>query len=258
MSLRSMDQLLALYYREVTKVYLSFFALAVTIVQPLIWIVFFGSSLSGLPTFFLESYFHTNNYLSFLLPGELSVSSISMGMMASMSLVQDKRLGYLKKIMVSPTRKYVIFLAKVLGGATRGLIQVPILLVAGYLMGAQIAFSAYLFLWVTAVFLVSMGFSSIYFMFNATSADWQRPGLIMNLITMPLMFSSTALFPKEFFPWWLKLISDVNPLTYLAELGRLALIQGAFDWTSFIALIGFAASFLALGAVVAEYKLTPE
>jgi ABC-2 type transport system permease protein len=181
-----------------------------------------------------------------------------MGMMASMSLVQDKRLGYLKRIMVSPTRNYVIFLAKVLGGATRGLIQVPILLAAGYLMGAQIAFSAYLFLWVTAVFLVSMGFSSIYFMLNAASADWQRPGLIMNLMIMPLMFSSTALFPKEFFPWWLKMISDVNPLTYLAELGRLALIQGAFDWTSFIALIGFAASFLALGAVVAEYKLTPE
>ncbi|MCQ4345660.1 MAG: ABC transporter permease, partial [Sulfolobaceae archaeon] len=119
MSLRSMDQLLALYYREVTKVYLSVFTLVVTIVQPLIWIVFFGSSLSGLPTFFLESYFHTNNYLSFLLPGELSVSSISMGMMASMSLVQDKRLGYLKRVMVSPTRNYVIFLAKVLGGATR-------------------------------------------------------------------------------------------------------------------------------------------
>jgi len=47
-------------------------------------------------------------------------------------------------------------------------------------------------------------------------------------------------------------------VTYLAELGRLTFIQGAFDWTSFIALMGFAAFFLAIGAVVAEYKLTPE
>ncbi|MGC9105147.1 MAG: ABC transporter permease [Thermoprotei archaeon] len=256
--MRTLEQLGALYFREVSKIYQSYFTLIITFVQPLMWVVFFGSSLSNLPRQFLEQFFHTTNYLTYLLPGELAVSSVSMGMMASMSLVQDKRLGYMKRIMVSPTRKYVIFLAKVLGGATRGLIQVPVLLIVGYLMGAEVRLTVYLVLWVIALYLVSMGFSSIYFIFNATSADWQRPGLIMNLITFPLMFSSTALFPKTFFPWWLQVISDVNPITYLAELGRSAMASGGFDASLFVSLLGFSAVFLLLGAIVAEKLMTPE
>ncbi len=256
--MRTLEQLGALYFREVSKIYQSYFTLIITFVQPLMWVVFFGSSLSNLPRQFLEQFFHTTNYLTYLLPGELAVSSVSMGMMASMSLVQDKRLGYMKRIMVSPTRKYVIFLAKVLGGATRGLIQVPVLLIVGYLMGAEVKLTVYLVLWVVALYLVSMGFSSIYFIFNATSADWQRPGLVMNLITFPLMFSSTALFPKTFFPWWLQVISDVNPITYLAELGRSAMASGGFDMGYFLGLLGFSATFLILGSIVAEKFMTPE
>ena len=256
--MRTLDQLVALYYREVSKIYFSIFTLAMTFIQPLMWVIFFGSSLSGLPKAFLEEFFHTSNYLTFLIPGELSVSSISMGMMASMSLVQDKRLGYLKRVMVAPTRKYVIFLAKVLGGATRGLIQVPVILVAGWLMGARFYVNAYLFLWLIALYLVSMGFSSIYFMFNVSSSDWQRPGLVANLITFPLMFSSTALFPKTFFPSWLQLISDVNPLTYLAELGRDAMISNTFDPLYFAALLAFSLVMLALGTIITELKLTPD
>jgi ABC-2 type transport system permease protein len=256
--MRTLEQLGALYFREVSKIYQSYFTLIITFVQPLMWVVFFGSSLSNLPRQFLEQFFHTTNYLTYLLPGELAVSSVSMGMMASMSLVQDKRLGYMKRIMVSPTRKYVIFLAKVLGGATRGLIQVPVLLIVGYLMGAEVKLTVYLVLWVVALYLVSMGFSSIYFIFNATSADWQRPGLVMNLITFPLMFSSTALFPKTFFPWWLQVISDVNPITYLAELGRSAMASGGFDMGYFLGLLGFSAIFLILGSIVAEKLMTPE
>ncbi len=256
--MRTLDQLWALYYREVSKIYFSIFTLLMTIIQPLMWVVFFGSSLGGLPKSFLEEFFHTNNYLSFLIPGELSVSSVSMGMMASMSLVQDKRLGYLKRIMVAPTRKYVIFLSKVLGGATRGLIQVPVILIAGWLMGARFYVTGYIFLWLLALYLTSMSFSSIYFMFNVSSSDWQRPGLVANLLTFPLMFSSTALFPKAFFPSWLQAISDVNPLTYLSELGREAMLTNSFDPLYFLMLIAFSSFTLILGAIITELKLTSD
>jgi ABC-2 type transport system permease protein len=76
---------------------------------------------------------------------------------------------------------------------------------------------------------------------------------------MPLMFTSTALFPKQFFPEWLKAISVVNPLTYLTELGRDAVTYGTPpDATAFIYLAAFSAAATAAALVLVERLLTAD
>ena len=111
---------------------------------------------------FLENFFHTNNYLAFLLSGQLSTSMLFVGMFSSLSLIQDKKSGYLRRVMVTPTNNFIIFLAKVLGASTRGMFQVPIVFLGVMLLGVIMPSPLGIISLVAALFLLSLGLSSIY------------------------------------------------------------------------------------------------
>ena len=58
-------------------------------------------------------------------------------------------------------------------------------------------------------------------------------------ITMPLFFSSSALYPTEVMPGWLQAISKVNPLTYEVEALRALLVgTSTILWLDFVVLAG--------------------
>jgi ABC-2 type transport system permease protein len=258
---RMLNQFIALYVREIKNTYRNPAIIIVSIVQPLLWIVFFGSSFSYAPIQFLESIFHTENYIAFLVSGQLSASMLFVGMFSSLSLIQDKKSGYLRRVMVTPTRNFIIFLAKVMGSSTRGMIQVPIVFLGVMLLGVSIADPLGLAAFVTALFLLSLGLSSIYLLITMKSSDWQIPTVVSNFINLPLMFSSTALFPSENFPSWMKIISNFNPVTYSSSFGRDIIISDSstpITWSYFIYLLIFALVMLIIGMVTATKVLKIE
>src|SRR5207247_9691499 len=104
--------------------------LAITFVQPFMWLAFFGSSFGGAPPNLVETIFHTSSYIAFLLPGVLSTSMLTVGMFGSMSTIQDKRFGYMKRILLTPTSKATVYLAMVLGATARRLVQRPVMIAA--------------------------------------------------------------------------------------------------------------------------------
>jgi ABC-2 type transport system permease protein len=58
-------------------------------------------------------------------------------------------------------------------------------------------------------------------------------------ITMPLFFSSSALYPATIMPGWLQVISKVNPLSYEVEALRGLLIGTATTlWLDVTVLVG--------------------
>lgn len=254
-----LEGLQALYIREIKRVYRSVYMWIMIISQPVIWVVFFGSSFSHVPSQFLETFFHTSNYIAYILPGELSVSMLTVGMFSSNSLIQDKRFGYMKRVFITPVPKYYVFLAKVFGGITRGLIQVPILLSVALGLGVPLNINVVsIVTLVLALVFVGMGFSSLYAILTLRTADWQAPGVISNLLNLPLMFSSTALFPRTFFPTWLTYISDVNPISYSAELGRQVLMTSDPNWT-YLGILGlFALIMVILGGYLTNEYMQAE
>ena len=48
-------------------------------------------------------------------------------------------------------------------------------------------------------------------------------------ITMPLFFASSAIYPVDLMPNWLKVLSRVNPLTYVVDALRALLLTGDFS-----------------------------
>ena len=74
--IRSGNQFTGLYIREIKNTFRNPAVIVLSIVQPLLWIVFFGSSFASAPVKFLQDLFHTDNYIAFLLAGQLSTSML--------------------------------------------------------------------------------------------------------------------------------------------------------------------------------------
>ncbi|MFG1530169.1 MAG: ABC transporter permease [Thermoplasmata archaeon] len=256
-----MSQFSGLYYREILRTFRNPWVLVITVVQPFMWLAFFGSSFANVPLADLEALLHIQiqSYLQFLLPGVLSTSMLTVGMFGAMSTIQDKRFGYMKRILLTPTSKSTVYLSKALGSATRGLVQVPVMIVAAIAFGVQLNGSPLLWAgWVLGLVFLALGFSSLFLAVTASSTDWQTPGVISNFLTMPLMFASGALFPSANFPAWMATISNWNPVTYAALFGRGIVVSGTADWLYLGYLALFAAIMVAAGTLVARRYLRVE
>jgi ABC-2 type transport system permease protein len=254
----AINQFIGLYVREIMNTFRNPAVIILSIVQPLLWIVFFGSSFAYAPISFLKDFFQTDNYVAFLLSGQLSTSMLFVGMFSSLSLIQDKKSGYVRRIMVTPTRNYIIFLSKVFGATTRGMLQVPIVFVGVMILGVQIPDAMGLIMFLFSLLLLSLGLSSIYLLLTMSSSDWQIPTLISNFINLPLMFASTALFPNDNFPPWMQTISNLNPVSYSSTFGREIIFAGNIaevSWIYFYYLLIFAGIMLSVGIVVANKTL---
>ncbi|HXY46763.1 MAG TPA: ABC transporter permease [Thermoplasmata archaeon] len=253
------SQFWGLYVREVLRTFRNPLVLLITVVQPFMWLAFFGSSFGAVPKQELEALFGTSNYVQFLLPGVLSTSMLTVGMFGAMSTIQDKRFGFMKRILITPTSKEVIFLSKALGSATRGLVQIPVMVAAALVFGVRFGLSPLEWAaWLLALLCLAIGFSSVFLAVTASSTDWQTPGVISNFITMPLMFASSALFSSSQFPSWMQAIAKVNPVSFTALLGRSFVLGRVVDWSYLGYLVIFAVVMITIGYFVSARWLKVE
>jgi ABC-2 type transport system permease protein len=243
------SQFQGLYLRELLRTFRNPWVLVITLVQPFMWLLFFGNSFAAVPLAELEALLHIQiqSYLQFLLPGVLSTSMLTVGMFGAMSTIQDKRFGYMKRILLTPTRRATVYLAKALGSASRGIVQIPVMVAAALVFGVHFNGNPVMWAaWILGLVLLGFGFSCVFLAVTASSTDWQTPGVISNFITMPLMFASGALFPAVNFPVWMRIIANWNPVSYSALFGRGIVVQGIAHWNY----LGYVAIFAALTAVI--------
>ncbi len=256
-------QFYGLFAREMIKTFRNPWVIAITLIQPFMWLAFFGGMMSQLPTAELDQFLlHApagTSYLSFLLPGVLATGMMSVGMFGSMSTIQDKRFGFMKRILITPTSKATVYLAKALGSATRGMVQIPVMVVAGLAFGVHFGGNPIEWAgWFLCLALMGFGFSCMFLAVTASSTDWQTPGVISNFITMPLMFASGALFPTANFPIWMQDIAAFNPVTYTALFGRSIVLTGTANWAYLGYVAIFAAAMVSIGTLVAARYLKVE
>lgn len=256
------SQFYGLYAREVLKTFRNPLVILITLVQPFMWLAFFGSSFAQVPLPYLDKLLNApagTGYIAFLLPGVLATSILSVGFFGSMSTIQDKRFGFMKRILLTPTSKATVYLAKVSGSATRGMVQIPVMVLAAYVFGVRFQGDALMWAgFVLGLVLAGFGFSAMFLALTASSTDWQTPGVISNFITMPLMFASGALFPATNYPWWMQDIANFNPVGFAAILGRGVLVYGNPVWANLWYLAVFALLMLGVGTLVSSRYLKVE
>ena len=232
----------ALTNRELKKWYKEPFVFFISIIQPIIWMGLFGKAMNinaiitnnlppDIPQWLadqmMKQTFGTSDYFSYMAVGMLSFVTLFTTMFSGMSIVWDRRLGFLNKVLSTPVARSAIIFSKILSATIRSLVQVSIILVFAVLLGLQLSpnFTPINLLGVYAIlFLLCMGLSSLFLMLGIRSTRWETQMAIVNLLNLPLMFASNALFPTNAMPDWLKPIANLNPITYTTDAVRQLLI----------------------------------
>jgi len=166
------------------------------------------------------------NYMGFLVPGMVTMSVIFSSMFAGVSVIWDRKFGFLQEVLVAPVSRLSIIIGRTFGGCTEALIQGFIILAAGVCLGAKIS---PLGLLPAIAMMVLTAFSAVGFGLAVASKleDIHGFQLIMSLLVMPLVLLSTAFFPIEAAPEALRYLIYFNPLTYAVDGIRGCLIQSS-------------------------------
>ncbi len=163
------------------------------------------------------------SYQSFLFPGIVAISLVSISMHSGISVIWDREFGFLKEILVAPVSRTSIFFGKVLGGCTTALLQGIIILSLSFLFNIQISLQAIL-LSIIVMLMISVSIVSLGLIIASFIETFEGFGLIMNFIIFPMIFLSGAFFPLDQSPKILQIISYFDPLTYGVNLLRHILI----------------------------------
>jgi len=158
-------------------------------------------------------------------PGILIMTVLFGSSWSGVSLLREISAGTVDKMLVSPVSRVAIVLSRVMHSAVQVIAQALIILVVAWSMGSTITMNpVQLLLGLIVIFLLGVGFAAISNGFAITLQREEPLVMIGNLMTLPLMFFSSALVPKAFMPDWINLISIVNPITYAVESVRAVLV----------------------------------
>jgi len=279
----------ALTNRELKKWYKNPYLLIMSIIQPLIWMGLFGRAMNigaiftstqitipQIPgvdpsvvakvvgalssqfnaTKIMEDTFGTSDYFSYMSVGILSFVVLFTTMFSGMSIVWDRRLGFLNKVLSTPVARGSILISKMFNAVIRSIIQAAIVLGFAFLLNLKVGadFTPINLLGVfAAIFLISIGLSSIFILIAIRSTRWETQMAVMNLLNLPLLFASNALFPTKLMPDWLQPVTKINPITYATDATRQLILytinvqQLMFD---FLFLGLFAVIFSTIGIVL--------
>ncbi len=217
---------------EMRKIFHDPTEVATRAVQPVLWLLIFGQVFARMRAVHGQS-----DYIDFMTPGILAQSVLFISIFSGISIIWERDLGLIHKLLATPTPRAAIVLGKSLSAGFRTFPIAIIIYVLAVLLGVHIEWNPLNLLGVLImVVLGSISFSAFSLIIACIVKTRERFMGIGQLLTMPLFFASNAIYPIEIMPDWLKTVSHVNPLTYMIDTLR-ALMTGtppgyniAFDY----------------------------
>ena len=221
-----------LWWREVVRFYRQKARVVGVIASPvLFWVAIgsgFGNSLR--PGASGES----QPFLNYFFPGALIMIVLFTSIFTMMSVIEDRKAGFLLSVLVAPVSRSAIVLGKVMGGTTLATIQGLVFLVFAPLVGVHMSVGTFLLVTLT-VFLVSFALTALGFAIAWPMDSNQAFHAIINLFLIPMWMLSGALFPVSGASQWLRVLMEINPLTYGVEALRDLLYPGSHGEFSLLA-----------------------
>lgn len=246
-----------LWWREVVRFYRQRTRVVGVIASPLVFWLVIGS---GFGTSFRSGgAAGQQHYLDYFYPGALIMIVLFTSIFTMMSVIEDRKEGFLLSVLVAPVPRSAIVLGKVLGGTTLSAIQGLIFLAFAPLVGVHLGIGDFLLV-VLTVFLVSFALTALGFAIAWPMDSTQAFHAIINLFLIPLWLLSGALFPLSGASGWIRILMWINPLTYGVEALRNLLYPASppvFPLSSSIAtLVLFSAFMFGLAFIMVKRRTT--
>jgi ABC-2 type transport system permease protein len=211
-----------LWWREVVRFYRQRSRVVGVIASPIVFWLVIGS---GFGTSFRTGA-GTQHYLEYFYPGALIMIVLFTSIFTMMSVIEDRKEGFLLSVLVAPVHRSAIVLGKVLGGTTLSTIQGLLFLVFAPLLGIHIGLAQFGLI-VLTIFLVSFALTALGFAIAWPMDSAQAFHAIINLFLIPLWLLSGALFPLTGASFWIRWLMRINPLTYGVEALRVLLFPAS-------------------------------
>lgn len=220
---RSVVSTLAVIDRELRKLRHDPVDLVTRAVQPALWLLIFGQVFTrthAIPT-------GDVSYIEFLAPGVLAQSVLFVAIFNGISVISERDLGIVHKFLASPAPRASLVLGKSLAGGIRALIQAVVVTALSATIGVRLSFSPVHLLGVLLLVLLGATVFSTFSLIIACLVKTRERFMgIGQILTMPLFFASSAIYPVSMMPDWLKVVSRLNPLTYQVDGLRRLMLEG--------------------------------
>ena len=239
-----------------------------SLLQPLMFLFVLGTGLSSLVSrggaalggLSLRTFFY---------PGVLAMSTMFTAVFSAGTLLWDREFGFLREMLVAPVRRSSVLVGKAVGGAVVATLQGLLVLALAGLVGVPYRPGLFLAL-AGELFLLSFSLTALGLVIAVRLREIQTFFALTQMFLMPMFFLSGALYPLNGLPAWLRVITRLDPLTYVVDPMRRAVfsaldlpaavreaVAGGVTWGSWrvptgveLALVGaFGVAFLALAAV---------
>ena len=225
-SMNEIEGIYAIWLRE-AKIYLREKERIISsVISPLLWIFGFGSGI-GSAVSEISGY----PYQVFIFPGILVMTVLFTSLFYGIYIIWDRKLDFLKEVLVAPVSRSSVFAGKMLGGASDAMIQVVFLLIIGLLINIPLPLPVIIGTFFMLL-LISIGMVSIGLVIGANLNNPEGFSLVINFVMWPMFFFSGALFPVNNLPQWLMVVTYINPLTYGVDAVR-GIILGINNFSIF-------------------------
>ncbi|RLG79356.1 MAG: ABC transporter [Thermoprotei archaeon] len=228
----------AMIYRQLKRWWNARSRVTMTILNPLIWMVFLGlgwgsifnpqniPSIPGIPDIpnvveilrsaidnYFKQLFGGVNYVTFMLTGVIVMTAFMGSFISGISVIWDKQFGFLKETLVAPAPRSIVILGRIVGDSIVTTIQSLVIVLLSIVLTNEINLINTPLV-MCYIFIMSLGFASLGTAISLKFRSMEGFQMVVNLITMPLVFVSGVFYPVTTMPEWMKLIAESNPLTY--------------------------------------------
>ncbi|TCT12212.1 ABC-2 type transport system permease protein [Natranaerovirga pectinivora] len=211
-----MNTVIALWIRGLKAFVRNKTGLIFSLVFPFFFVYVFGAIFK---TDFIE------NPIAYMLSGVIIVTVFESALSLASGTVDDMVSGFMKEVLVSPTKRIAVAMGQLLSAATVSTVQGIMILIVGLFIGIE--FTS----WITPLYvLLSMICIGIVFsgvgLYMATKVrNGQTFQIIKAAVTMPLTFLSGAYIPLSMLPGTLRYVAYLNPMTYATAFFRMIVLE---------------------------------
>jgi ABC-2 type transport system permease protein len=192
-------------------------------VQPVLWLVVFGQVLAHAHGLYTGEV----GYLAFITPGILAQSVLFSAIFYGIAVIWERDLGVVHKLLVSPAMRTSLVFGKAVSAGFRGIVQTAVIYVLAIVMSISIRHEPQAIVGVLASVLLGSGIFATFSLIIACIVKTRERFMgVGQLLTMPMFFASNAIYPLELMPPWLRVVAQLNPLTYLVDALRGLMIVG--------------------------------
>ncbi|MFJ4476760.1 ABC transporter permease [Streptomyces xanthochromogenes] len=204
----------------------SKFQILFGVLMPLLYLLFFGPLLTGMPLGSRGSSWQV------LVPGLLLQLALFGASFAGFAVIIESNWGVVERMRVTPVSRLALLLGRVLRDSALFVFQAVLLVLAALVMGLRAPLAGIL-IGFAFVALLTLSLASLSYALAMKVRTPQGFGPAINAMAMPSMLLSGLMLPMTLAPGWLNVLSHFMPFRYLVDAVRSAYL-GSYTTTTML------------------------